>query len=138
MGMYMEAWNELEPRFPFEIIICSLACLIHIALVIPIMINRIKINDGYGVAESLLRFEFIISNSIIFIIIVFTIVSIIIVTLADLERINDFPNNIFAFNILFLSPSLSCLVAAIVLLRKHGANILRAIFQKYFNQCGVV
>ena len=51
---------------------------------------------------------------------------------------NDFPNNIFTFNILFLSPSLSCLVAAIILLRKHGANIVRAIFQKYFNQCGGV
>ena len=136
--MYMDAWNDLEPRLPFEVVICSLACFIHIALVIPIMINRIKINDGFGKAESLLRLEFIITNSIIFIIIVFTIVSIIIVTLADLEHINDFPNNIFAFNMLFLSPSLSCLVAAIVLLRKHGANILRAIFQKHFNQSGVV
>ena len=135
MGMYMEAWNELEPRLPFEVVICSLACLIHIALVIPIMLNRMWINDGFGNLESLLRLEFIITNSIIFIIIVFTIVSIVIVTLADLERINDFPNNIFAFNILFLSPSLSCLVAAIILLRKHGANIIRAIFQKYFNQC---
>ena len=135
MGMYMEAWNELEPRLPFEVVICSLACLIHIALVIPIMLNRMWINDGFGNLESLLRLEFIITNSIIFIIIVFTIVSIIIVTLADLERINDLPNNIFAFNILFLSPSLSCLVAAIILLRKHGANIIRAIFQKYFNQC---
>ena len=135
MGMYMEAWNDLEPRLPFEVVICSLACLIHIALVIPIMLNRMWINDGFGNLESLLRLEFIITNSIIFIIIVFTIVSIIIVTLADLEHINDFPNNIFAFNMLFLSPSLSCLVAAIVLLRKHGANIVRAIFQKYFNQC---
>ena len=135
MGMYMEAWNELEPRLPFEVVICSLACLIHIALVIPIMLNRMWINDGFGNLESLLRLEFIITNSIIFIIIVFTIVSIIIVTLADLEHINDFPNNIFAFIMLFLSPSLSCLVAAIVLLRKHGANIVRAIFQKYFNQC---
>ena len=135
MGMYMEAWNDLEPRLPFEVVICSLACLIHIALVIPIMLNRMWINDGFGNLESLLRLEFIITNSIIFIIIVFTIVSIVIVTLADLERINDFPNNIFAFNILFLSPSLSCLVAAIILLRKHGANIIRAIFQKYFNQC---
>ena len=138
MGMYMEAWNDLEPRLPFEVVICSLACLIHIALVIPIMLNRMWINDGFGNLESLLRLEFIITNSIIFIIIVFTIVSIIIVTLADLEHINDFPNNIFAFNMLFLSPSLSCLVAAIVLLRKHGANIVRAIFQKYFNQCGGV
>ena len=138
MGMYVEAWNDLDPRVPFEVVICSLACLIHIALVIPIMINRIKINDGFGKAESLLRLEFIISNSVIFIIILFTIISIIIVTLADLEHINDFPNNIFTFNILFLSPSLSCLVAAIILLRKHGANIVRAIFQKYFNQCGVV
>ena len=138
MGMYIEAWNDLEPRLPFEVVICSLVCLIHMGLVVPIVINRIKINYGFGVAESLLRLEFIITNSIILIIIVFTIVSIIIVTLADLERINDFPNNIFAFNILFLSPSLSCLVAAIVLLRKHGANIFRAIFQKYFTQCGGV
>ena len=132
MGVFLDSWNDLDPRIPIDVWIGGLAVSIHMILLIPIAIERFRTYQNENQLDSL-RMEFILTNSLVFGIFSFGIASIMIVNKSDLERLDEFPYNMFVFFNLFLASSLSSVMAAIVLLRKYGSEIFRAIFHKCFS-----